>query len=185
MLADALFPSSCPLLESLCTHLDDDALVKVAQCRSKRAVASALREMARRPVFALLQDIAGKGRWKASTEFYKVCETGSLWGAHNMIQRGANGWNWGLRGACLGGHRDVVELMIQHGANNWNLGLHGACRGGHRDLTELMIQRGANNLNWGLYGACVRGHRELAEIMIQHGATACSNNDCPGHASLQ
>jgi len=172
MLADALFPSSCPLLESLCTHLDDDALVKVAQCRSKRAVASALREMARRPVFALLQDIAGKGRWKASTEFYNVCETGSLWGAHNMIQRGANDWDAGLHGACFGGHRDVAELMIQNGANAWNGGLWRACCGGHRGLAELMIQKGANDWDAGLHCACFGGHRDLAELMIKNGANA-------------
>ena len=185
MLANALFPSCCPVLEALCAHLEDAALVNLTKSASRRAVASAIREMARRPVFALLQDISRNGWWKDGQQMYSVCKAGSAWGVQQMIQNGANDWNRWLWYACLGGHRDVVELMIQHGANNWNLGLHGACRGGHRDLTELMIQRGANNLNWGLYGACVRGHRELAEIMIQHGATACSNNDCPGHASLQ
>jgi hypothetical protein len=208
MLANALFPSCCPVLEVLCTHLDDAALVNLTKSTSRRVVASAMREIVRRPVFALLQDISGKGRWKASTEFCKVCETGSLWGVQKMIQRGADDWNSVLWYACKGGHRALAELMIQHGATDWNVGLHcacfkghrdladlmiqkgasdwnlglsGACVGGHLELAELMVQNGANNWNRGLRGACVGGHRELAEIMIQKGATHCTFYDCPGH----
>jgi len=184
MLADALFPSCCPVLEALCAQLDDADLVKVAQCRLRRVVAIALREMARRPVFAMLKDISKNGRWRSSQEFHNVCKTGSWWGVQKMIQRGADDWNSGLWYACRGGHRDVAELMIQHGANNWNVGLHCACFGGHRDLAELMIQRGANNWNWGLRGACLAEHRDLAELMVQKGATVC-HSQCTGHAVFQ
>ena len=184
MLADALFPSCCPVLEALCAHLDDAALVSLAKSRSRRAAASAMREMDRRPVFALLKDISEKGRWTRWHELYNVCETGSLWGAHNMIQRGANDWDAGLHGACFGGHRDVAELMIQNGANAWNGGLWRACCGGHRGLAELMIQKGANDWNWGLHGACRGGHRDLAELMVQKGATVC-HSQCTGHAVFQ
>ena len=118
MLANALFPSCCPVLEALCAHLDDAALVGLAKSRSRRAAASAMREMDRRPVFALLKDISEKGRWTRWHELYNVCETGSLWGAQKMIQKGTNGWNWGLSGACVGGHRDVAEIMIQKGATH-------------------------------------------------------------------
>ncbi len=50
--------------------------------------------------------------------------------------------------------QELVELMLQKGANNWNFGLYGACRGGHKELAELMIQKGANDWNRGLSGAC-------------------------------
>jgi len=116
MLPDALFPSCSPFHEALCAPLDDAALVGLAKSRSRRAAASAMREMDRRPVFALLKDISGKGRWKGWHELYNVCETGSLWGAQKMIQKGANDWNGGLGRACYWGHRDLAELMIQHGA---------------------------------------------------------------------
>jgi len=153
-LADALFPSCSPVHEALCTHLDDAALVNLTESTSRRAVASALREMARRPVFALLKDISENGGWRCCDTMYDVCETGSVWG---------------------------VQLMIQHGAKNWNGGLAFACRGGHRDLAELMIQHGANNWNWGLWVACCGGHRDLVELMIQNGATHCYDSQCPGH----
>ena len=39
-----------------------------------------------------------------------------------MIQIGATDWNWGLYGACKGGHREIMELMIQKGANNCSCG---------------------------------------------------------------
>ena len=181
MLADALFPSCCPVLEVLCTHLDDAALVNLTKSTSRRVVAMALREMARRPVFALLQDIAGKGRWKGCDTLYDVCKTGSVWGVQNMIQHGATDWNSGLCFACFKGHRDLADLMIQKGASDWNLGLSGACVGGHLELAKLMVQNGANNWNQGLRGACVGGHRDLAELMIQKGATHCTFYDCPGH----
>ena len=35
-----------------------------------------------------------------------------------MIEKGANTWNWGLEGACKGGHRDLVNLMIEKGATD-------------------------------------------------------------------
>ena len=83
--------------------------------------------------------------------------------------------NDGLYGACLGGHRDLVDLMIEKGADNWNWGLYSACLGGHRDLTVLMISKGANHWNLGLYYACQGGHRNLVDLMIQKGATQCNS----------
>jgi len=35
-----------------------------------------------------------------------------------MIEKGATHWNRGLYGACLEGHRRVVELMIEKGADD-------------------------------------------------------------------
>jgi hypothetical protein len=78
-------------------------------------------------------------------------------------------WNWGLEGACWGGHRDLVELMIDKGADLWDEGLVAACRGGHRDLVEWMIDKGADDWNWGLEAACHGGHRDLVELMITKG----------------
>jgi len=33
-----------------------------------------------------------------------------------MISKGANDWNYGLYGACYGGHMELVKLMISKGA---------------------------------------------------------------------
>jgi len=34
-----------------------------------------------------------------------------------MIEKGANDWNWGLQGACEGGHYELAEWMIEKGAD--------------------------------------------------------------------
>ena len=34
-------------------------------------------------------------------------------------------------------------ILIEHGANDFNYGLCGACIGGHKDLVEFMIECGA------------------------------------------
>jgi ankyrin repeat protein len=65
-----------------------------------------------------------------------------------MIEKGAYDWNQGLRGACYGGHREIVDLMIEKGANDWNEGLCCACRYGHREIVDLMIEKGATYLNY-------------------------------------
>ena len=60
--------------------------------------------------------------------------------------------------------------MIEKGANNWNHGLYGACLGGHNDLILFMIEKGANDWNWALCNACLRGYKDLALFMIEKGA---------------
>ena len=94
---------------------------------------------------------------------------GSLRGIHKL--RLHEDWDWALRGACEGGHKELVELMIEKGATRWDWGLRGACRGGHKDLAELMIEKGATNWNSAFRGACRGGHKELVELMIEKGAT--------------
>ena len=33
-----------------------------------------------------------------------------------MIEKGANDWNYGLWGACMGGNMKIIKLMIEKGA---------------------------------------------------------------------
>lgn len=61
-----------------------------------------------------------------------------------MISLGANNWNLALLNACLGGHRDMVEVFIQMGAKNWNSGLSCALEGGHFEIADYMLQLGAD-----------------------------------------
>ena len=53
-------------------------------------------------------------------------------------------WDWGLEGACNGGHIDIVKLMIEKDAKDWNSGLEGACQNNHIDIVTLMIEKGAH-----------------------------------------
>ena len=105
-----------------------------------------------------------------NTVLEKICEKGSVFMIKAIEHINPN-WNFGLYGACLGGHRGIAEWMVERGATYWDRGLEGACEGGRRDLAEWMIEKGATRWDWGLEGACEGGHRALAEWMIEKGAT--------------
>ncbi len=101
---------------------------------------------------------------------YGACEGGHLNIVNLMIEKGASDWNWGLNGACIKGSLDIINLMIEMGANNWNWGLSGACLGGNLNIINLMIEMGASNWNWGLSDACLGGHLNIVNLMIEKGA---------------
>ncbi len=107
---------------------------------------------------------------------YEPCLQGSGYWINYCIKKGADEWNWGLEGACKGGHLDIIELMIDKGAN-W--GLEGACKGGHLDIIELMIEKGAKDWNWGLEGACEGGHLDIIKLMIKKGAEPLDEYEIP------
>ena len=48
-------------------------------------------------------------------------------------------------GACEGGNINIVHLMIEKGADYWNWGLRGAYKGGNINIVHLMIEKGADN----------------------------------------
>lgn len=48
-------------------------------------------------------------------------------------------WNLGLCGACIGGHPAIALLMIEKGADDLKFSMYGACLHGHREMIELLI----------------------------------------------
>ena len=82
-------------------------------------------------------------------------------------------WRWGLRGACQGGHLDVVTLMIDNDATNWHDGFEYAGWGGHMNIVNLMIEKGGTDWHWGLRWACKGGHYDIVNLMLDKGATYC------------
>jgi hypothetical protein len=108
---------------------------------------------------------------------YCACMGGHKELVELMISKGASDWNFGLHGACEGGRKELAELMISKGAKCWDDGLLCACMEGYKELVELMIMKGATYWNLGLRGACTGGHKELVKLMISHGANSCSNCD--------
>ncbi len=138
----------------------------------------------------------GTGR---DVKFGMICRYGNMDNVLLAMQRGANGWDWGLYyscmyghlhivemmlqrahrlsfgliGACRGGQTALVDLMIRCGSRDWNEGLGGACFGGQRDIAEMMIRNGAKDLRLGLYWACLGKHQQIAEWMISLGAPYC------------
>ena len=80
-------------------------------------------------------------------------------------------WNWGMRWAAFGGHRDLVDFFIEKGASDWEEGMRSAARGGHKDLVEFFIARGASDWDFGMYSAALGGHKDLVDFFIVKGAT--------------
>jgi len=105
----------------------------------------------------------------SSEQFVTAAENGDRISIVKSVYR-RNWIEYGLYGACKGGHKDLVDLMITDDILSLNWGLHGACEGGHKELAELLLAWGAYDHNWGLYSACLGGHKELAELMITVGA---------------
>ncbi len=96
---------------------------------------------------------------------YGACEGGHLEIVNLMLQKGANDCNYGLCGACEGGHLDIINTMIEKGANDWDSGLLKACKGGHLEIVNLMLKKGADKLSDGLGEACLGGHVDIVNLM--------------------
>jgi len=104
-----------------------------------------------------------------------ACRGGHVAIINLMIEKGADDWDDGLFEACRGGNIDIVNLMIQKEVNFWDDVLFGACQGGNIDIVNLMIQKGSNDWDWGLFGACRKGHIDIVNLMIEKGANDLNN----------
>jgi len=110
--------------------------------------------------------------------------SGACQGGHKkliklMLKRGARNWTYALEGACRGGIREFVDLCIKHGAGDFNGGLFWASMYGHIEIVKLMIDKGADNWNRGLENACQNGHKEIVKLMIKKGANCCNHCSKP------
>ena len=85
------------------------------------------------------------------------------------LELGAGDLNYGLIGACQGGHLDLITYLINRGADEWNSGLYGACLGQQSEIVKLMLTKG-ENLNTGLRYACESGHQSIITLMLDQGA---------------
>ncbi len=65
-------------------------------------------------------------------------------------------------------HRDDESYYI----NKWNPGLRGACISGNTELIDLMVDKGATDFVGGLHCAKNHGQDQAAKIMIEKGAIA-------------
>ena len=75
---------------------------------------------------------------------------------------------------CLKGDRKKIEeMMITKRFNNHalNYGLEGACRGGHKEIVQLMLEKGAFILSWGMSGACRGKHKEIIQLLLEKKGT--------------
>ena len=75
----------------------------------------------------------------------------------------------GLREACEGRHRKLVDWLIEHGDHYWDAGLAGACLSGDVSLIQLMIECGARNTDHGFQSTCEMGHVDASKYFLESG----------------
>ena len=119
-----------------------------------------------RPLAAIAHDYLRPLVMRRGDDDFQAAHVG-----HGEMCRQIRDWNMGLRGACEGGHVDLIKMMISHGANEWQGGLLHACMGGHAESIQLLIDRGTKEWNYGLFGACEGNKIEPAKLMLSRGAT--------------
>ena len=114
-------------------------------------------------------DLCKKGYIESLLSFIKNTRTGDK----------KQNWNKGLYYACVGRHKEIVDLMMFNGADNFRYGLQGACTGGHLKIVKLMISKlnlsEDEYLNYPLRLACVSGNIKIVQLLISKGADDWNN----------
>ena len=107
-----------------------------------------------------------------------ACYHGNIKYVNELIQLGANNWNWGLYGACAGGNIRCIKLMISYGANDFNGGLFYSCENSKINIASKLIDEyGANNFSETLINACVHYNVKMVKLMLRCGANPDVFND--------
>lgn len=78
--------------------------------------------------------------------------------------------NYGLWGACEGGHSELISYMINLGADDWLSCCCAACRGGQFEIVKLMFkkakQHNISDINLLLSYACWGANIEIVNYVI-------------------
>ncbi len=76
-----------------------------------------------------------------------ACKRGDVNEVDNIISTCKNpNWNWGLYGACEGGHLDLVIRMVDYGACEFNEAAIIAINNKHIDIFEYLLGKGVTNV---------------------------------------
>ena len=77
---------------------------------------------------------------KLKKQIFEACKKGDIDEINNLSKREVD-YNYGLYGACIGKHKNVIDLMISKGANDFMLAYMGACEGGDMEIIKNIFQR--------------------------------------------
>lgn len=83
----------------------------------------------------------------------------------NLIINERSNLDYGMQGAALGGHMELIEFFIEKGCKNWNAGLMGAATGGNLNIVKFFHKKGADNLNGAYLYALENRHNDIAEYL--------------------
>lgn len=96
---------------------------------------------------------------------YIVCKQGSMDELNSLLREGDVNWNIALKGACEGGHLDIIKFVLSNSSSNvdWKIALKIACKKGSNEIVDLIVSN-TPTIDWkmGLQGACEGGHIDLA-----------------------
>ena len=73
-----------------------------------------------------------------------------------------------LYNACRKGDKNKILELIEKGANDWNFGLRGACFRGHKEIILMMIEKGATEIH---YYVKYPKNKSILIYLIQKGVT--------------
>jgi len=82
--------------------------------------------------------------FQINEQLRKACENNDLPAAKELISHGASP-DYGLEGACYAGNECLMDEMVKLGAKNFNFALRGACIGNHKQLYIKLFKYGAND----------------------------------------
>ncbi len=79
---------------------------------------------------------------------------------------------YGLYGACRGGHINIVEFLLSHGATDIKHGLRCASEEGYLNIILYLIGKGAGSLDFAIENLhrCYRDHIDVLTALVKMGA---------------
>ncbi len=96
-----------------------------------------------------LADMVLEYCWMETDDLTNLC----IYGNHEKVSAmKKENLNVALHGACEMGYEKIINLLISNGANDWGWGLSGACLGEHVDIVELMLNYVYHNYTYYDYG---------------------------------
>jgi hypothetical protein len=163
-------------------------MTQFSKLRSDPALVEASRHGYERLVNKILQKTYTPNRAILNQSLVQASVGGHGDIVNQMLQRGANEYNWAMLGAAQGGHLDIVNQLIKRGANEYNWAMVEAAQGGHQDIVNQMLDFGATDYNGAMAEAAEGGHTEIVKQMLDLGATnynqAMANAKEYGHQDI-
>lgn len=71
-----------------------------------------------------------------------------------------------FKGACEGGHKEIIDELINLGIFNYNYGMTYSAKGGHKDLVNYFIDKGGDDYYNALNAASRNGHIDIVKYLI-------------------
>ena len=82
---------------------------------------------------------------EANHTLFNAARTGNKRLVRQMLDQGANHFDWAMCETAADGYLNIVRLLLDHGASDYNEAILCAATNGHLNVVKLMIEKGADN----------------------------------------